>query len=233
MNGLTIPVVFLLLCCALACQKDEIITSYEQIYVSPLHVRFELQDTGQTAPITYLFEPRIIQDTDTLLYYWKELGKWDSGFSPPEQFVWIYEPWEAMAFYLRFQPAESIQRARWLEERVSFLFQVGRVYPFGTGPGKVDVGVVLGEPSPLNDLTSKASFLTYQQGELLITDVVPYRYQNRFGDWIEGHLIHCNFEGKLGRYDEEGVQLAGQENFKTTVQVDIRHGKAIFFIEGN
>lgn len=125
------------------------------------------------------------------------------------------------------------------ETEVLDTFEPGAALPFGKGTGKVDVWLLMplsGPPSfPL--VASRAYYLENPQGELQILSVEDYPWEpgNDNQSVRTGKLIHCTFEGEIGRYDHDKHLSLGLTNFDivpftTDVAVPVR-GEARFFME--
>ena len=108
------------------------------------------------------------------------------------------------------------------------MFKPGRVFPFGEGPGRVDLSFAHQPPDFFEDERSKATYLAKPTGELTITQVEDYSYMPPGRERVQGLLIHCTFEGQLGQYDLLGTFL--NEDFTTEVAVEVRNGAAVFFL---
>lgn len=218
---------WLLLTLLLSCEKEPRVISYEELYVSPLYTQFEYRDTGEVDFTYQEYRLGSFIDSDELVYEWND---WDKITSKgPAILVDItYDYRRRYYFGLEFwadPPAEE----PWTEPHLKAMFQPGKVFPFGEGPGNVDLSVLHKAYSlSFLDERSKSTFLENPVGQLTIERVEDYRFSPPNKDEIQGLLIHCTFEGSLGRYDQ--VFTSWQEDFTTTTAIEVRNGEAAFFL---
>jgi hypothetical protein len=108
------------------------------------------------------------------------------------------------------------------------MFSAGQVYPFGSGPGRADISFAYPRAAHVKEERSRASYLEQPDGQLEIVKVEDYSYGRADGPRTDGLLVHCNFEGKLGRYD--WFYDSSTENYTTDVALEVRNGEATFFL---
>lgn len=234
MKYFALPIILLVACLSSSCEKDETIAADQKPgYASPLHTAFELQDTGQAAPLALEYRLGSFKNTDAPMYNWEEGGLWSS--IAPAAFTTTIRDYSSYdvptpLFSLTFRALDVLENDYWWQEKASILFSEGKVYPFGEGPGQVDVSAVFMPFSTTDNKPSKASYLINPEGELHITKIEDYSYQDYFGEWTEGKLIHCTFWGKLGKYDRDAHLSSGEMKFRTEVPLALSNGTAVFFI---
>lgn len=213
---------------AMGCKKEPHLITYEEAYASPVYTQLEYRDTGEVAFTYQEYRVGKFLDSGAPAHRWQS---WDKVTSRgPAVLVDIYSGERfsnLVVFGLEFwadPPADN----PWTEEHLKAMFKPGRVFPFGEGPGRVDLSFAHQPPDFFEDERSKATYLAKPTGELTITQVEDYSYMPPGRERVQGLLIHCTFEGQLGQYDLLGTFL--NEDFTTEVAVEVRNGAAVFFL---
>jgi len=217
---------WLLLTLLLSCEQEPRVISYEEMYISPLYTQFEYRDTGQVEFTYQEYRLGSYLDSDDPAYRWED---WDKITSRgPAILVDVMLGFRRKYYFgLEFwadPPAEE----PWTEAHLKAMFQPGKVFPFGEGPGKVDLSILNKDYDFFIDERSKSTYLQTPNGQLEITKVEDYRYQVRNREEVQGLLVYCTFEGSLGRFDQ--VFSFWQEDFTTPVKIQVRNGEAAFFL---
>lgn len=124
----------------------------------------------------------------------------------------------------------------WTAAELVDYFEPGKVFPFGEGVGKVDVGVHLPRRVPGDLKLSKASYLENPSGELIVETIEDYEYflYGLYPSTLKsyGKLISCSFSGTVGRYDNIADEADGNNDyFETDEVVELLNGKVTFYVE--
>jgi len=215
--------VFMLL---FSCEQEDRLIEHEEVYISPLYTQFEYRDTGQVDFTYQEYRLGSFLDSDEPTYLWED---WDKITSRgPAILVDIMLRFRRKCYFgLEFwadPPAEE----PWTESHLKAMFQPGKIFPFGEGPGKVDLSVLNEDYGSGFDERSKSTFLETPAGQLEITKVEDYSYQPFNKEEIQGLLVHCTFAGSLGRFDY--FYTSWQEDYTTPVKIQVRNGEAAFFL---
>lgn len=210
------------------CEKEPPLITFEEVYVSPVYTQFEYRDTGQVGYTLQEYRLGSFLNSDTPVYQWNE---WDKVTSRgPALLVDIRERLGWNNFYrfgLEFWATPG-EEALWSEAHLKKMFEPGSTFSFGEGPGKVDLSFAHRDPDFFEDERSKASFLKQPDGQLSVTQTEDYSYTSPGQETVRGMLVHCTFEGSIGQYDRfEGAWL---DDFTTNTALEIREGKATFFV---
>lgn len=220
---------FMIAALASNCEKEPPLITFEEVYVSPVYTQLVYRDTGQTDYTYQEYRLGSFLNSDTPAYKWNEWDKITSRgpallVDIKERSVWgtIYR------FGLEFWAAPGEEEALWSEAHLKRMFDPGSVFSFGEGPGKVDLSFAHRDPGFFEDERSRASFLKQPGGQLSITQTEDYSYTPPGRETASGMLVHCTFEGSIGQYDQfEGAWL---DDFTTNTALEIREGKATFFV---
>lgn len=119
-------------------------------------------------------------------------------------------------------------------DELSELFEVGRTYPFGYGPGRVNLGYRIPKDSLTTFRLSYASFLAEPAGELRITETEVTEFLNipeNVGGTSRGLAVTFSFSGRVGVYDHDqwlGTGTFQLNEFLVDQEVNIR-GEGRFF----
>lgn len=220
----------------LSCKKEAAFIEHDFFYASPLRTVFELRDTGQADFQTYEYILGSYRDTDDPVYIWRDFSNWTSRGPSLCLEIFNGSPYSSRGAIFTFKfwdapPQEG--EVLWNKAQLEALFLEGRSFRFGLGQGKVDLMVEFPEPSAwanYYDERSKASYLAEPEGELRITKVEEYEYQAPYRATVKGKLVHCTFEGLLGKYDDDARWLLESEPFTTDAAISLKNGEATFFV---
>ncbi len=221
-----------LLCAALlmaSCQKEEQAPEYNLFFAAPLYAQFEVRDTGQTEFEFRSYHLDSYKSSDAPPYSWiTEEPPIDERNALAINLRSLDEPFYPYLFGLKFWTDEgnSIQRD---ETSLAQFFEAGRIFEFGKGTGKVDIGLPATLANMPDDTRSRASYLTVPSGQLTIVQAAPYSYRLPGGQSTKGLLVSCMFEGSLGIYNSAALHFQG-DDYRTDVAVPVQNGEAAFFI---
>jgi hypothetical protein len=209
-----------------SCEKEPRLITHEELYISPLYTQFEYRDTGEVDFTYQEYRLGSFLDSDEPAYRWDD---WDKITSKgPAILVDVMLGFRQKHYFgLEFwadPPAEE----PWTEAHLKAMFQPGKVFAFGEGPGKVDLSILNQDYDFFSDERSKSTYLTSPTGQLEITKVEDYSYRVLNSDEVQGLLVHCTFEGLLGRFDQ--VFSYWQEDFTTSTELEVQNGEAAFFL---
>lgn len=220
--------VFVIVALASGCEKEPPLISYEEVYVSPVYTQFEFRDTSRIDFVLQEYRLGSYLEDETPRYSW---DTWDKVTSRgPAILVDIMQhgPWSTTTLFgMEFWAQPAVEKP-WTEAHLREMFASGKVFPFGEGPGKVDVSFQVNEPFVFSDERSKASYLKEPVGQLEITRSENYSYTPPNRATVYGLLLHCKFTGELGQYDFRYTPW--DDGFSTEVSVEIKNGEATFFV---
>lgn len=223
--------------CIVSCQKPDVEVRVTQ-EKADFYFRFEVKDTvsedyqyvdytlGDSIWISdhrdssyhYLTWRNELEDINGIYYF--QTGLSDMRF---------YSPHTGSVFGFGFSiPGLEPGKIPTLE-MVEGFFYPGRSIPFGLGPEKVNALLRLPIGNPAFLLASQTVFLYEPYGELNIKKIEEYTMQYRSlpEEVLRGKRITCVFEGGIGIYTPQPSVDAVSY---TDVAIDLRNGKAVFFI---
>lgn len=221
-----------LLCAALlmaSCQKEEQAPEYNLFFAAPLYAQFEVRDTGQAEFEFRSYHLDSYKSSDAPPYSWiTEEQPIDEGNALAINLRALDEPFYPYLFGVKFWTDEgsSIRRD---ETSLAQFFEAGRIFEFGKGTGKVDIGLPATLANMPDDGLSRASYLTTPGGQLKIVQAIPYSYRSPWGQTTEGLLVSCTFEGDIGIHSATALHFQG-DAYRTDIAIPVRKGEAAFFI---
>lgn len=125
----------------------------------------------------------------------------------------------------------------WNPSEIEQFFALGRTFTFGSGVGKVDIGIALPRREPFDVELSRPTYLAAPEGELIVENIEDYDYPVysiffQLNQRSYGKLVECSFSGQIGRYDGLADQADGDPSFYQTDEVvELSNGKVIFYLE--
>lgn len=220
--------VFVIVALASGCEKEPPLISYEEVYVSPVYTQFEFRDTSRVDFVLQEYRLGSYLEDETPRYSW---DTWDKVTSRgPAILVDIMQqgPWStATLFGMEFWAQPAVEKP-WTAAHLKNMFEPGRVFLFGKGAGRVDVSFAHEGRITHVDQRSRASYLEEPEGQLQIVSTEDYSYLHPIEGQVEGLLVHCSFEGKLGLYDPALTPVT--EHFKTDAALTLKNGTAAFLV---
>ncbi|WP_282777004.1 hypothetical protein [Phaeodactylibacter xiamenensis] len=213
---------------AWSCQQEPELIIHESSYIPPLYTQLEYRDTGQIDYSAQEFRLSLPFIGDTYNYGWYD-GPVTTAEGPAMQINIAHDTnwFVTYLFGFRFW-ADSEEESLWTAGHLKNMFEPGRVFLFGQGPGRVDLSFAHEGRITHVDQRSRASYLEEPEGQLQIVSTEDYSYLHPIEGHIEGLLVHCTFEGKLGLYDPALTPVT--EHFKTDAALTLKNGTAAFLV---